>query len=270
MTNVEIFEETQEVNHSGSYWKDGREIGVGFLPRQLKEVTYISAEQAAEFCKEPVKADENTACVICVKNMDSYSAAREMAEMNQEKILVLNFANSVHPGGGVRFGARAQEEDLCRKSTLYASLTSLHAKPYYEKHREVRNPLASDAMLLSPNVAIFRDQDNSFLGIPVHVAVLTCAAPVAYEHRNISDADYTQLLYHRIQAMLHTAAHFGYRILVLGAWGCGAFGNDAKLVAELFAKVLNEMPGAFRNVTFAVLSRDPEGYNLRSFQQVFD
>lgn len=270
MTNVEIFEETQEVNHSGTYWKDGREIGVGFLPRQLKEVTYISAEQAAEFCKEPVHAEGNTPCVITVKNADSYTAAREMAAMDHGTVLVLNFANSVHPGGGVRFGSRAQEEDLCRKSTLYASLTSLHAKTYYEKHREARTHLASDAMLISPNVAIFRDQENSFLDAPVHAAVLTCAAPVAYKRGNISDADYAQLLYHRIQAMLHTAAHYGYRNLVLGAWGCGAFGNDAALVARLFADALNEMPSAFRNVIFAVLSRDPEGYNLKSFQQYFD
>lgn len=152
MTNVEIFEETQEVNHSGTYWKDGREIGVGFLPRQLKEVAYISAEKAAEYCNKPVNTVENTPCDICVKNVESYTAAREMAAMDQGKVLVLNFANSVHPGGGVRFGARAQEEDLCRKSTPYASLTSLHTKPYYEKHREVRTHLASDAMLISKQV----------------------------------------------------------------------------------------------------------------------
>lgn len=124
-------------------------------------------------------------------------------------------------------------------------------------------------MLVSPKVAIFRGDDNSFLDAPVHVAVLTSAAPIYYMRGNISENAYVQMLYHRIQAMLHAAAHYGYENLILGAWGCGAFGNDAQLVAALFARVLDEMPGAFRNVTFAVLSRDPEGYNLKSFQQYF-
>ena len=48
-----------------------------------------------------------------------------------QEILVLNLANPVNPGGGARRGARAQEEDLCRKSSLLLSLEDVSAKSYY-------------------------------------------------------------------------------------------------------------------------------------------
>ena len=38
------------------------------------------------------------------------------------KPLALNFANGIQPGSGFLFGARAQEEVLCRSSALYSTL----------------------------------------------------------------------------------------------------------------------------------------------------
>ena len=76
--------------------------------------------------------------------------------------------------------ARAQEEDLCRKSTLYASLTSEVEAPFYQRHRDSYTTLASHAVLLSPCVTIFRDAENELSAQPVTAAVLTCAALVAH------------------------------------------------------------------------------------------
>ena len=42
------------------------------------------------------------------------------------------------------------------------------------------------------------------------------------------------MVYNRIVGMLKCAAYFGYKNLVLGAWGCGAFGNDAHVMSDLF------------------------------------
>lgn len=267
MTNVEIFEETREIYTRGTYHKDGQEISLGFTPEETREVTYIDLDMVENLIAEPIRAVTDAPCKYRVVNADSYAAARQMAA--EGTVLVLNFANAIHPGGGVTRGSRAQEEDLCRKSSLFASLTSEPAKPYYAYNLSICDPKASDTMLVNPKVAIFRDDDYSLLDEPVHVAVLTSAAPIYYKRGNISEDAYVQMLDHRIQAMLHAANHYDYENLILGAWGCGAFGNDAKLVAALFAKALDEMPGAFRNITFAVLSRDPEGYNLKNFRQVF-
>ena len=44
-----------------------------------------------------------------VVNCDSFSHARKLAKGYKGDVLVLNFANAVHPGGGVKKGSRAQE-----------------------------------------------------------------------------------------------------------------------------------------------------------------
>ena len=76
--------------------------------------------------------------------------------------------------------------------------------------------------------------------------------------------------------MLSCARHEGYTHLVLGAWGCGAFGNDPKLIAALFDEEIrrfsgndSDAPGCFQQIDFAVLSRSPGMYNYKVFADVF-
>ena len=103
------------------------------------------------------------------KNIDSFSMAQYQYETfnyflskNKEKrVLVLNLANPVNPGGGVRNGARAQEEDLCRKSSLLFLLESHSAKRYYVYNKSLHTYLGSDTIILTPNVEIIKDaKDN--------------------------------------------------------------------------------------------------------------
>ena len=182
-------------------------------------------------------------CGYGCENMDSFSLARkrseqlsyDLGEEGTKPILVLNLANPVNPGGGVRRGAKAQEEDLCRKSSLLLSLESRNALPYYEYNRSLNTYMGSDAIIINPQVEIIKDENGNLLEDSVIVAVMTCAAPMLIDGmEGMTQSEYETMMYDRITGMLNVAAYLGYKHLVLGAFGCGAFRNDARVVSDLF------------------------------------
>lgn len=84
-----------------------------FLPKDIEAICQ------SDFAVDSVERQCKYSCV----NADSFTQARtiikeEAIDPKDRGVLVLNFANPVNPGGGVRRGAKAQEEDLCRKSSL--------------------------------------------------------------------------------------------------------------------------------------------------------
>ena len=97
-----------------------------------------------------------------------------------------------------------------------------------------------------------------------------------YGMEGMSEREYRDMFYNRIVGMIKCAAYFGYEDLVLGAWGCGAFGNDAAVVSDLFCKALMEQSqngvqtkDLFRRIVFAVRSRGEESYNYKEFNRNF-
>ena len=228
--------------------------------------------------------------VFTVSNTDSFDAAKLLSEKQSKNtsvlknILVLNFANPYTPGGGVLNGANAQEEDLCRRSTLYKSLTSEEASKFYEENKKGKENIFTDAAILSPHVEVFRNHNGSYLDKPLEVAVLTMAAPYAPGLAGVKKEEIYDTFKTRITGMLDIAINEGYENLVLGAWGCGAFGNDAQLVSRAFFEVFKEIrvPSAdglfkdlecdslFRYVCFAVLDKSHDQFNYFSFKDRFE
>jgi uncharacterized protein (TIGR02452 family) len=178
--------------------------------------------------------------------------------------LALNFANGIHPGGGFLSGARAQEEVLCRSSALYRTLVN---DPMYEAHRKRPRPDSTDWAIYSPDVPVFRKDDGTELDQPWLLSFLTCAAPYAPA---IGQPEAGDLLHKRIRRVLAIAQAFGYSVLVLGAWGCGAFANDPRRTASDFRRALeNDFSGAFSDVVFAITDWSPERRFLGPFRDVF-
>jgi uncharacterized protein (TIGR02452 family) len=178
--------------------------------------------------------------------------------------LVLNFGNGIHPGGGFLHGARAQEECICRSSALYATLTG---DPMYQAHRFRRLPDSSDWAILSPRVPVFRTDSGDTLASPWLLDILTCAAPYA---PTVGAERSRALLKSRIHRILAIAAAHGYESLVLGAWGCGAFGNSPAATAADFRDALEtDFTSAFSTIVFAITDWSPQRHFLGPFREVF-
>ncbi|WP_295401464.1 TIGR02452 family protein [uncultured Thiocystis sp.] len=198
-----------------------------------------------------------------VANETTLEAARRLTE-GGARMLALNFANGIQPGGGFLNGARAQEEVLCRTSALYLTL---RGDPMYEAHRRRALPDASDWAILSPEVPVFRRDDGTPLDQPWRLSVLTCAAPYA---PTVGQPRAGDLLQARIQRVLAIAHAYDYPALVLGAWGCGAFENDPERTARDFREALAEtFAGAFAEVVFAIADWSPKRRFLAPFREAF-
>ncbi len=283
--DIRIFEDTMQILKQDWYEKNGKRIQLKLTAEQMQEIQVYLPEDVRNYSSRrdfqpPIVLGR---CGYGCENTDSFALARKrlgaahLFTKEDKGILVLNLASAVHPGGGVRRGARAQEEDLCRKSSLLLSLESDAAKAYYDYNRSLNTLMGSDALMITPQVEIIKDENGELLDDTVIVSVLTCAAPnLAHGMEGMSEKAYQDMVYNRIIGMLKCAAFFGYRHLVLGAWGCGAFGNDAHLISDLFYQALKEIDynghgekDLFRRIDFAVLDRTPDQYNYKEFYRNF-
>lgn len=284
--NIERLQETLRIFDHGCYMVNGKNVKLKLSRNAMEKVHVLLLEDVRDICgrTDLERVYRLGRCGHGCENRDSLTAARQQSDRfsytfdeKSKPVLVLNNANPVNPGGGVRHGARAQEEDLCRNSSLLLSLESKHAAKYYEYNRSLNTYMGSDALIFTPEVEIIRDENGDLLDETVIVAVLTCAAPMVKRDKDgMSEEKYQDMVYNRIMGMLKCAAYFGYRNLVLGAWGCGAFGNDAHVISDLFYRALKEMEfnglrekDFFRRIDFAVLDRTPEQYNFKEFYRNF-
>ncbi|MGD2122648.1 MAG: TIGR02452 family protein [Gemmatimonadota bacterium] len=204
--------------------------------------------------------------VIEVKNETTLSAGKRLLEDGHHPA-VLNFASATHPGGGFLLGARAQEEYLARSSGLFACL---EGNPMYDFHREQGDPLHTDYVIYSPGVPIFRDDSGSLLEEPYPLGVITSPAVNAYSLPPDRHHEIEAAMRARIRKVLLVALLHGHDAIVLGAWGCGAFENDPRMMAELFkASIEEDVPGRYKKIVFAIVDTWPDQRTIGPFREVF-
>jgi uncharacterized protein (TIGR02452 family) len=259
---VRLGEEAVAISKAGKYVGQAGQVDISaHVLTSLKKTTFYDADHAHAPASQGAHSTR-----IEVTNETTLSAhQRHLAKGHN--VVSLNFASATQPGGGFLSGARAQEEYLCRSSALYLTLKDW---PMYGYHRAKGGCLYSDAMIYSPDVPVFRDDEHDLLPSPYHASFITSAAPLA---KHASPAEFTQIpvvLRDRIAKILSVAQAHGHDSLILGAWGCGAFGNDGNLVAELFHRALTvEFGGSFKEVTFAIVDTSPEQRFIGPFAQRF-
>ena len=141
----------------------------------------------------------------------------------------------------------------------------------YRHNNTHMSSVESDYMLISPNVVVFRDKDLSLIETPMVMGVVTAPAPNRRGAAMFATGQTIEDTFiRRIRIMLRAAAVNGYKDLVLGAWGCGAFGNRPEVVAGYFKRVIveEELGRAFDEICFAIYGSE-NGKNITAFRNCF-
>lgn len=209
---------------------------------------------------------------IIFERLSSLNASKKYAKLG--KVGLLNFASGTHPGGGVLTGANAQEESICRASTLYKCLNDESGNLYedfYGYHKSLGN-VYSDRVIYSPNVIVFKDDDkeNTLLNNDewYKINVISSAAP-NLRNSNISDNDLYNLQLSRIKNIFEVAIDNKIEILILGAFGCGAFQNNTLVNAKAFKMICDEYKNYFKMIVFAIPDeKDEKSPNYRIFENI--
>ena len=99
--------------------------------------------------------------------------------------------------------------------------------------------------------------------------MLTAPAPSTKHCFDHERAHVEETFRRRARLVLGAFAARGHQTIVLGAWGCGAFGGDPVLVADIFAELLEgDFKSAFSRVVFGVLvMRSKDEPNFEAFNK---
>lgn len=189
---------------------------------------------------------------IILTDEDSVSA---IFNHHKGRVCVLNFASFKYPGGGFINGSKAQEECLCYESFLYNVLSKFDSSFYEKNRRDTNKSLYKNRTIYSPNIRFFKE-DNSCLA-----DVLTCAAPnfsSALKY-GISRQENSKALKERIRFILDIASIKHVDTFILGAWGCGVFGQDPKEVASLLVEEVR-LHKDIKDIIFAVIDKNSDNY----------
>lgn len=214
-------------------------------------------------------------CLTSVVENDCLHVAANLRNVGCQKVAVLNMANRNTPGGGWRSGRGAQEETLCRRTTLLEHL-AIHSYPIEEGQ-----------CLYNESVFVFRESEREGYGYtlePFQVDVVSAAAvahprlvPSSTRKDYELDTHAADKLTSTLRAVVRTCKERGADGLVLGAIGCGAFANPPRHVARLWRKALEEEIAGWpvMRIVFAVVddhntrkAHNPMG-NLRPFESEF-
>lgn len=247
---LQIAQSNRTIAQCGQYAVNGKTVT---LPRNGKVLA-----DATELLEPVIPAEPSprtTAFHIDdhIRKLDTISCVLELrAEGVRGEILALNFANANIAGGGYILGGNAQEESLCRSSLLYAAIAP--QKDFYRCHHLHPSPLYSDRMLYSPDVPVIRTSDGKLLETPQMCSFLTSPAVnrtlaklCFTREKTIGDAMRT-----RITKIIAAAAEIKPEMLVLGAFGCGAFGNRRETVLPMFESAVNAYLPDTVQVVFAM------------------
>ena len=273
--NIAVFQETMQ-------WIDEQESLSDAVRSSIAHTILYPAQQLPEL----PEVNKNSKAKITVTPQRTFEAAQDLLiRYPGSRVAVLNFASATHPGGGVAWGSSAQEEALCRCSTLYPCLMTQELNKYfYQFHRNRSDMRYTDACIYVPDIKIIKTDTAAPQRLAENkwqtVDVISCAAPNLRKRPHdkidlgkgpaitVTPAELLDLHLQRARKILSVAAANHADCLVLGAFGCGAFRNDPSVVAQAYRTILPEFEKYFREIRFAVFTPPYDRTNFEVFRKM--
>lgn len=203
-----------------------------------------SAAELAALPRPTAPPSQQQETVVQVLQLDTLDAVRQIARSGAlaagETVCALIFASDTNPGGSsTASNVGTQEESICRRSTLNVV------------QRQLAYPIPGLGTAYIPHVQALMED-----GV-VQLAAVCAALRSCFSSGTGPEPKEEEFVKSKVRSVLDTAILHGHRFLVLGAWGCGAFGNPTDAIARLFKEVLRtkRYRGAFVHVVFAVQHR---------------
>lgn len=279
--NKEIFEDAMRLCKRNNRLKQAIESS--------KEKQYFVAGEEELTTEEGRRFD--TPAKVTVSKKRSLQAAGNK-EYEGLRVCVHNFASATNPGGGVVNGSSAQEECICRCSTLYPNINANAVRgAFHENHKQllrqgVLDATYNDDCIFTPEVVVFKTDDEKCRTMEQTqwyvVDVITCAAPNLRKKPSnamnpnsginavtVSDERLQELHENRLRRILSIAKKEQEDVVILGAFGCGAFQNPPEIVAKAYQNVIPEFLYDFRVIEFAVYCAPHALKNYDEFYKVF-
>ena len=266
--NISIFQDTEKLCRAND--------------QLVQAVRYSSENQKLILgSKELIRSDSSerkykTPACLAVSKRRTFEAASQYK------------GQKTNPGGGVIKGSSAQEEALCRCSTLYFNLNEKAMwDGFYSPHRAGRNPLHNDDCIYTPDVVVFKSDTAAPELLPEEdwykVNVITCAAPNLRERPSnsmnpgdgnaparLTDRDLLAIHEKRLGRILDIAAAEDNEVVILGAFGCGAFLNPPRIVARAMKNVVKQRRYDFKAIEFAVYCPPRDDSNYKTFERIMN
>ncbi|WP_040717526.1 TIGR02452 family protein [Paenibacillus daejeonensis] len=268
MNRKAIAEETVRIMRQGQYSINGQTVDIALAQRQAEENSRLfTPAEGAKILNRIVPPTEGALPKPTVANEPTVKAILDFDRAGLTDIGVLNFASARNPGGGFLNGAMAQEESLAASSGLYG--TQLRHERYYTANRECASMMYTDHAIYSPEVPFYRNARFELLKQPVTASVLTLPA-VNYGQvlkKGEDPRKANAVMRERMRLSLAIFAECGARQLILGAYGCGVFGNDPVQIAKWWRELLvDEGYGRlFVRIHHAVLDSSRDDRCIRAF-----
>lgn len=207
----------------------------------------------------------------------------ERSKMSGTIYAVLNMANAEIPGGSYLQGAAAQEENMFRRTDCHFYVTDEEMNSDKNRYTELMQQLINAEVgkvyldtenprvcIKGPETANAGGYDNLEPTDYFQFYELKSAA----DNLRVGDNEYLPFnedsMRRKIAAQLDTLIEAGIRNVVLSAFGCGAFGNPASKVAQIYKEELARRPGHFDDVVFAIYNPGYGPDNFKEFQNILD